>query len=198
MISTRENVYEALFEKFNAMVGAPITTTESKREAIYEALFAKFSSLVGAAIIMTENGVAIMTEDDVDLEADGVVSITTASRRWKPWSDVGPEMQPALYQMQVRETAIVQNRGIPTKYKLDVDLYIYATQQDENEPFSTTLNAILDAIDAKLVPDDPVNNECTLGGLVQRCRITGAVEIFEGVNDGRQIVAVLPIEILTV
>lgn len=141
------------------------------RETIYAALFAKFNGLVGTTLV-------------------------TASRRWKPWSDVAAEMQPALYQMQVRETDIVQGRGIPTKYKLDVDVFIYVKQQDDTAPYSTTLNPILDALDAKLVPDDVVNNECTLGGLVQRCRITGAVEIFEGVSDGRQIVAVLPIEIL--
>lgn len=142
----------------------------NSRETIYAALFSRISALKTAG------------------------TIVTASRRWKGFADVAQEMMPAIYQIQIRE-AVTAQKSIPSLTKMSVELYIYCWQQDETAPYSSTLNPILDAIDATLKPDNPIQQECTLDGLVSKCRVSGDIEIFEGVNEGRQIVAIVPIEI---
>jgi hypothetical protein len=136
------------------------------REAIYQALFTLAST-----------------------SADFV----TASRRWKHWGDVDAASQPALYQNQKGEHIAAKN-GLPPQRKLLVDLCLYANTGDPNQPSSSLLNPLLDALEAALAPD-PVSQRQTLGGLVSHAFINGATEIFEGVL-GAQAVAIVPVEIL--
>ena len=136
------------------------------REAIYEALFARLTAAAGFA---------------------------TASRRLRHWSDVGPAEQPALFQVQKSETAR-RDAGLPPRWTLAVDLFVYAQAPDDVTAATTVINPLLDAIEAALAPD-PVTNVQSLGGLVAHCWIAGKVETDEGVLGG-QAVAIVPIEIL--
>ena len=139
------------------------------REPIYSALF----SIV--------QGIAVLT------------GVKTISRRLVHWSDVDKSIQPAIYQVQRYEDP-VQLRGVPTKWKMYVDLYVYVnSSQDSHASPSILLNPILDAIEA-LFPADADRTQ-TLGGLVSHCWIHSKIETSEG-SLGDQEVAIVPIEIV--
>jgi hypothetical protein len=124
------------------------------------------------------------------------VNFVTASRRLRHWGDVGPAEQPALFQAQKSETA-KRTRGLPPRWTLEVDLYIYAQAPDELTAPATVLNPLLDAVDAALAPGgaDVATGTQTLGGLVSHCWIAGKIQTDEGVLGG-QAVAIVPIEIM--
>lgn len=139
------------------------------REPIYAALFAKLQSVPG---------------------------IVTASRRIRHFTQVKPQEMPALFQTQIMEKPAVQ-RGIPTRYNLAVEVTLFIWQQNATDAITPTLNPLLDGIEYALRPDNVPQTECTLGGLVSHCRIDGgAVEIFEGMNEGKLTVAILPVQIM--
>jgi hypothetical protein len=132
------------------------------RETVYAALFAKISGLSG---------------------------IKTASRRLRHWTDVSSAEQPAAFLAQISESP-EQSRGMPTKWKLKANIYLYCNSgSDPNASPSTELNGLIDAIEAALVAD------YTLGGLCSHCWITDDIETDEGVLGG-QAVAIIPVEIL--
>jgi hypothetical protein len=138
------------------------------REQIYAALFDKVATVPG---------------------------IVTASRRLKHWNDVNPADQPAIFQTQNGENAIVKT-GFPTKWSMDVDLYLYChAGNDPDVTPATDLNNLLDAIEKALKPD--YSGYQNLGGLVYDCRIDGKVETDEGTL-GPQSVAIIPIKITVV
>lgn len=139
------------------------------REAVFSALFARLSGLAGFA---------------------------TKSRMLRHFNDVPAEEQPALFQIQ-KNQGTEPVRGLPSKWTLRADVFIYCRQPDEVTPSSVTLNGLLDAVENALAPDAGPVNDCTLGGLVSKCRIAGEIEIFEGVADNGQAVAVIPVEIIT-
>ena len=61
--------------------------------------------------------------------------------------------QPALFQVQRREGAVTV-LGLPTKWTLSADLYIYVNSgEDDLAVPAVQLNPILDAIEAALAPD---------------------------------------------
>lgn len=118
----------------------------------------------------------------------------TKQRFWTPWSELGPEQQPALMMVQKHEDAIRNGRGIPIKWSLKVDVVLYANTggvKDSNIPASV-LNPLVDAIEAAL--GDEFFPQ-TLGGLCETCWINGTVEHDEGVL-GNQGWSVIPIEIV--
>lgn len=135
------------------------------REAIYQALYDRLATVPG---------------------------LKTKGRKLKHWSDVPASQQPALFQAQKNELAQRQ-QGLGTVWTLTVDVYIYTSSPGSALP-ATQLNNITDAIEAALQPDNPVRNTNTLGGLVQHCRIEGAIETDEGTL-GDQAVAIIPIVI---
>src|SRR6185437_9432536 len=120
----------------------------------------------------------------------------TASRRLRHWSHVGPAEQPALFQAQKSETAR-RTRGLPPRWTLEVDLFIYAQATDELTAPASVLNPLLDAIEAALAPAgaDLGTGVQRLGGLVSHCWISGKIQTDEGVLGG-QAVAIVPIEIV--
>lgn len=132
------------------------------REAIYSALFAK-------------------------LQASA--NYVTTSRRLLHWNDVQSSQQPALFVAQRNEVAVT-DRGMPTRWTLNVDVYVYARTDGGLNP-GPIINPLLDAIEAALAPN-AVENAQTLGGLVSWCRIEGAIETDEGTL-GDQLVAIIPI-----
>jgi len=137
------------------------------RESIYSALFALVS---------------------------GAAPFVTTSRRVQLINTMQPSQLPALFQQQVGEDT-QQVKGIPPKYRLSVELAIYAFNPDQNGAASPQLNALIDAVEAALAPD-PATGVQTLGGLVSHCFINGKTEIFEG-DLGNRAAAVVPIDIIT-
>lgn len=122
-------------------------------------------------------------------------SIKTASRRLKHWSDTPPPEQPAIFQIQKGEDP-GQVRMLPTKWKLDVDLYVYVNSGDDpSAAAAELLNPILDDLESLFPTSDEDGPIQTLGGLVSHCWISGRIETAEGVL-GQQEVAIVPIEIL--
>ena len=107
--------------------------------------------------------------------------------------DVSPEEQPALYQIQMSESAQTQ-KGLPNIYTLNVEWYVYVNgTNDPSVNHSTGLNAILDSLEAILAPEPGFDTQ-TLGGLAVRV-YPGARQIYEG-PIGSQSIAVLPIQIV--
>ena len=135
------------------------------REQIYSALYAK---LAGAA------------------------NFVTTSRKLRHWDDVGASEQPALFVVQKSEVADPQPKGVPTKWTLDVNVYIYVRSSDVP---SSEINPLLDSVTAALLPDNPITNAQTLGGLVHHCWIEGQIETDEGLL-GDQSVCIIPVRIL--
>lgn len=121
----------------------------------------------------------------------GAASFTTTSRRLRHWNDVPAEQQPAMFMAQRNEVAATQ-RGLPTEWTLNVDVYVYARTDGGADP-GPIINPLLDAIEAALAPN-AVESAQTLGGLVHWCRIEGAIETDEGTL-GDQAVAIIPITI---
>lgn len=145
------------------------------REPIYQAIFQFFAALT----------------------AGGSPLFKTATRKAQLWDGVAPEDQPALLQLQRRETAQYR-KGLPTIWRCEITLYLYVHTGTADDPVivpSQLINPLVDAIADALTVDDLSNNCCTLGGLVSHCAIEGAVEIFEG-NQGDQAVATVPIMFL--
>ena len=147
----------------------------TSRETIYASVFAFWSNLT----------------------VGGSPAFKLATRKLKMWEDVEPEDQPALLQLQRRET-VERPRGMPAKWTLSLDLYFYVHTGASNDTDivpSQLFNPLMDAIEAAMVVDDVGNNAVTLGGIVSHCFIDGAVEIFEG-NLGDQLVAIIPITVV--
>lgn len=140
-----------------------------KRETIYKALFARLEAIDG---------------------------IQTCSRILQHWDDVSPNMQPAIYMAQDTQLA-EQVTGFPTKYLLGAKVWIYAHRDTGEVVPSAQVNNILDALDEALKPAPSPTNKQTLGGLVEHCWISGAIETDEGTL-GNQAVAIVPIQMLVV
>ena len=116
----------------------------------------------------------------------------TKSRRLKHWDDVPKEKQPALFLAQGPETH-VRVTGQPAKRTFTGELYVYARTDGGLDP-GPVINPLLDAIEQALEPN-AVEQVQTLGGLVDHCRIEGAIETDEGTL-GDQLVAIIPIHML--
>jgi hypothetical protein len=120
----------------------------------------------------------------------------TVARRMRPWSNLTPAEQPALYMHQKTETATIKALGAPTVWTLLVEFYVYAHSSDPYVAPATVLNPLIDAVEAALAPS-PVTGVQDLGqpAMVQHAYIAGKVEINEGVRRD-QAVAAIPVEIL--
>ncbi len=140
----------------------------SSRESIYSALFTLVSSAAG---------------------------FKTIGRRYRPWSELSPEQQPAIFQVQRKETP-TQLTGMPAAWKLEVDLVVYVnTTGNVDAVPATIMNPILDAVTSLFDASTPLGKQ-TLGGLVHIAKIAGTIETDEGVL-GDQAFALIPIEIIT-
>ncbi len=123
----------------------------------------------------------------------GATGVTTCGRRLQHWSEVTPSAMPALFLVQKSETPRYR-LGLPPRWTLLADVYVYACQSDPSQPPAPLLNGLLDAIEAALAPD-PVHHVQTLGGLCSHCTIAGTVATDEGTL-GDVAVAIVPIEII--
>lgn len=152
------------------------------REPIYAALFAKINALVGSPVSSNQ-------------------PFVSASRRLQSVTKVQPERQPAIFQVQSRETPTQIKKGFPTRWNLKPELWVFIWQPDATSAVSPIINPIIDAIEKAFSPDNQMQQDCTLGGLVSHCRIEGRdIEIYEGVTTGStgyQSVVIIPIDIMT-
>jgi hypothetical protein len=83
-----------------------------------------------------------------------------------------------------------QSPGMPAKWALRVNLYLYCNSgSDPNANPATQVNGVMDAIEAAITSDH------TLGGLCSHCWITEQIETDEGTLGG-QAVVIIPVEIL--
>jgi hypothetical protein len=123
---------------------------------------------------------------------------TTSGRRLRHWADVRPDEQPAAFQQQVSEEATVPVvRGIPQKWNLHANWWIYCwcEQYPDGVP-STQINQYLDYVD-KAIPSGGTQ-VLTLGlEGVSEVRIVGTIKTDEGLL-GNQGVAIIPIRIVAV
>lgn len=121
----------------------------------------------------------------------GIPGVVTASRVLRHFSDVSPVEQPALFLSPVSQ-AVQRVRGLPPKWTIDADVYIYVNRASSDIPDSS-LNVILDAIEAALAPA-PAAEVQTLGGLCDHCWIEGTVQVEVGAL-GTQVLCTIPIRI---
>lgn len=140
------------------------------REAIYAALFNQLASVPG---------------------------IVVAERRLRHWDSVSSAEQPYLCVTQGGQTVAqgIPAKGVPAKWYLNADVYVYAQTAGE-QVAGSVINPILDAIEQALAPEFPDINKCQiLGGLVEHCWIEGTIETDEGTL-GDQAVAIIPVRML--
>ena len=125
-------------------------------------------------------------------KVSGLSSLATASRVLKHYSEVAAVDQPALFMAPVSHTA-QRTRGLPIKWTLDVDLYLYVNKDSSVIP-DAALNALLDGIEAALAPP-AVAEVQTLGGLCEHAWIEGVIQIDISAM-GAQLLCVVPLRIL--
>jgi hypothetical protein len=123
------------------------------------------------------------------------VHFKTQSRKLKHWNDVGDEsQQPALFMAQTGEVA-ERRKGLPTKWTLNVKLYLYCLAPDDETAVTTIMNPLLDTICGLIDPGEKGStNTLSIAG-VSHVWIEGNIETDEGAL-GRQGVAIIPISIL--
>lgn len=118
----------------------------------------------------------------------------TKRRKPEHWDNVSPPDMPAIFMAQMGQTAKPQ-RGLPTIWELDVEVYLYVhTNGDANHTPASLINPLLDAVCTALA-FDPVTGTNTLGGTVHHCWIEGRITTDEGAL-GEIGVAIVPIKIL--
>lgn len=138
------------------------------REAIYSAVYARLQTVAG---------------------------FNTVSRRVRHWVDVSfPEM-PYVAMIQRREEPDGTRKGMPLRWILHVDFYIYTHSADPKSSPSVILNPMLDSVCAAYSGDVP-SNTILLGGVAHHCRISGSIETDEGTL-GDIAVAIVPLIIVT-
>jgi hypothetical protein len=128
-----------------------------------------------------------------------VAGFAESGRRLKFWTDVAG--MPALFVIQTDNEFDHQHGGatFPPRRTIGAEIWLYASTDPETPP-GTTLNPLLDAVEAALAPPYPGAAQ-TLGGLVEHCWIGGAygqeakIEIYEG-HAGNQAAAIIPVRIL--
>lgn len=148
------------------------------REACWAALFALLKSKLGGSYV-------------------------TMSRQHLMPPGLTPEMQPALFVVQARESRKPTPAGTPVQLVLDgfVILYLQVPAPmdelpgEETQLAATQLNTLLRGIDDALQPDSISTGRLTLGGLVTHCWIEGDVEMDPGIFS-QQGAAILPVKML--
>jgi hypothetical protein len=111
--------------------------------------------------------------------------------------------QPALFQVAGKEIHIPQKPpGLPSRLMLRGWLIVYVFDNSPDEDIGqeqllaeTTLNNLLQAIDAALVPDNLATGKFTIGGLATHCWLEGDSDLDPGIF-GPQAAAILPLNIL--
>lgn len=121
------------------------------------------------------------------------LGIAHVSREFQHWNDA--VLQPAIYVVQIAESAEHRD-GVPIKWTISVELWVYA-KKDGDVLGVMRLNPILDALENLFRPKGPPQDfRNTLNGVVERCSLSGTIEISGGWL-GDQSVAMVPLVIVT-
>lgn len=118
----------------------------------------------------------------------GLHGFNLTTRDPKHWKDATPEECPALLIRPEREDQQEIRRGLPRRWVLSVTLLVYV--REGGEAAATTINGLLDTIEAAQVPEDSKAHAVTLEGKVSSLTIAGSIEIELGTMDGEAIVYV--------
>jgi hypothetical protein len=132
----------------------------------------------------------------------GSQAVTVGRRHIQP-PTLTPELQPAVFLVQVRETHAPNPKGTPGKLTLSGFIIVYlqapAVLLDdigaETVVGATPLNALLQAVDQAMLPDDVLSGRNTLGGLVDHCWLEGDTDMDDGIYS-QQAAAILPVKIM--
>lgn len=125
--------------------------------------------------------------------------VLVVSRGFVMWDQA--DAQPAIYIAPGSEMGDYK-MGLPTKWLIKLDLYVYVKWVDDIEQGVTLLAQVMDGIDYILSPTGPngVGNGNqfvnTLGGLAQYCALSGPAEVSGGFLNRSQSIARMPVEIL--
>lgn len=129
--------------------------------------------------------------DALFAKVTALAPFTTKGRRLPPWYDVAPaEQMPACFLALARETPRALPNGPRLVWSVEFQLHLYVATTGDLEPM-VVLAPLVDAVEAALAPALP-DTQQTLGGLCQSCKLTGAIEYFEGTL-GDIAVAIVPI-----
>jgi len=78
--------------------------------------------------------------------------LQTSSRRLLHWSEVAPASQPAAFLAEGNQTPLQDASGLPSVWRYDYKIYLYAYNGDQTCSPSTLLNPIVDALEIALKP----------------------------------------------
>jgi hypothetical protein len=125
-------------------------------------------------------------------------NVLTVSRGFVPWD--AATAQPAIYIVPKTEHAEYK-RGLPSKFLITLDIYVYVRWVDSVLTGITALTQIMDGIDTVLSPLGPngglgADNVNTLGGLAIYCALQGESDISGGYLNNSQTVARMAVEIM--
>ena len=119
------------------------------------------------------------------------------ARRLKLWSDVPPAMRPACFLFEGGGETYAEAANANPKRSLALRLFIYVDAHDPGAIGAAKLKAIMDALDAALMPKgaDAALGRLTLDGAAYRCSIDGKPLKDPGDLDGDGLL-VVPITIV--
>ncbi len=127
---------------------------------------------------------------------NGRTTWTGVYRRLKLWNDVAKADRPVLFVTQHGDTTGYSSASLPAKVTMDVDLFVYIDSSDPNAIPATSLNIILEAVEAAIAPQPGPGGMQTLGGLVQHVRREGKAVMDPGDIDGDGLL-LIPLKIFT-
>jgi hypothetical protein len=104
----------------------------------------------------------------------GLTGIQNTARQFITWDQLQPEELPYLMQIENKEIAEVNGRGIPVKWCLNVEALVVVQSAKGESPYPI-INPLIDVIE-KAIFKDPNFGPETLGGMVSQVRIKGTVE----------------------
>lgn len=132
-------------------------------------------------------------------------SVQTVSRGFVHYDECPASAQPAVYIVPRNENGIYK-RGLPTKWLIELDLYIYVKWTDSVNQGVEVLTQVMDGVDYILSPVGPNGGQTatgqesnavnTLNGIAQYCALQGAAEISGGFLNKSQTIARMPVEIM--
>jgi hypothetical protein len=108
--------------------------------------------------------------------------------------EVDYENMPALFMVR-QDEVYTPITNVGAKFVAHVDFYLYVYSSADN--LMALVDNILDQIDINLKPETPTKLNCTLGGLVDYVRISGAVKVDQGFLKQDVAVVLIPMELCT-
>jgi hypothetical protein len=208
MIVSHETIMSALFARLvgsvvvsftgNTVAGQNVISNLSSTANLFQGLPVFGPGIPFDAVVTsidTVNGALTLSDTATANQAGAgfTTGFQTTGRRVLLWSKVAA--QPALFLRHTATEDIYQNI-ITSATTIHAEVWIYSKAGlDLDVAPDTALNYLVDAVRNALLPDNPVLRQCTLGGLVNSCRVEGRSEYDPGDYDG-QAKAILPIQIL--